>query len=349
MTAPNAPESDGQTQPIFTTEQVAHLHQFQASTAMHPFTCPNRGDGKHFDNGHDKGMLTPTVRGWICQCCDYTQDWAHDFMLDGSGVELQTGMLSILRARTQPTARTELPEPVSRGPEFRHIELRDWKDYASKLSARCVELQANAAIGTAFMDKLPEDYSWSECPSEYMVQVANQLYDAQKFGDTYFNACATILEPLWAAGFDRNNSADPEHCANLVKQLVERTTAAEASCEELAETHRMQMVAISVACQQNTLKSAESRLQKDHPYWTIEYGDVCRTVDREIALRDQIEACRRDTIEECAKIADDHLSADKAEEKAGNPFAVALQCASSEIASTIRALAANQPKGGGGC
>ena len=53
---------------------------------MHPFTCPNRGDGKHFDNGIDKGALIPTVRGWICQCCDYTQDWAHDFMLDGSAV-----------------------------------------------------------------------------------------------------------------------------------------------------------------------------------------------------------------------------------------------------------------------
>jgi hypothetical protein len=78
---------------VFTPEQVAALHQYQFGPwaplfdhtsklpqRMHPFTCPNRGDGRHFDNGADLGALIPTVRGWICQSCDYTQDWAHAFM-----------------------------------------------------------------------------------------------------------------------------------------------------------------------------------------------------------------------------------------------------------------------------
>ena len=82
----------------FSAAQVERLHQYQfgpfASAEdcmagrgrfrMHPFTCPNRGDGNHFDNGSDLGALIPTVRGWICQCCDYTQGWAHDFMSDPS-------------------------------------------------------------------------------------------------------------------------------------------------------------------------------------------------------------------------------------------------------------------------
>ena len=77
---------------VFTPKQVARLHQYQfgpwahpmtrepadAPLRMHPFTCPNRGD--HPSIAGDYGTLIPTVRGWICQCCDYTQDWAHPFM-----------------------------------------------------------------------------------------------------------------------------------------------------------------------------------------------------------------------------------------------------------------------------
>ena len=65
---------------VFTSEEVKNLDQAQKSGMFHPFTCPNRGDGNHFDNGIDLGGLIPTVRGWICQCCDYTQDWAHPQM-----------------------------------------------------------------------------------------------------------------------------------------------------------------------------------------------------------------------------------------------------------------------------
>ena len=86
---------------VFTPEQVQNLHRHQFGpfdpmivdgnigggfTQMHPFTCPNRGDGHHFDNGSDLGALVPTVRGWICQSCDYTQSWAHEFMLTGRRV-----------------------------------------------------------------------------------------------------------------------------------------------------------------------------------------------------------------------------------------------------------------------
>lgn len=66
----------------FTPSEVAALDAYQRSRYSHPFTCPNRGDGNHRENygGRDTGCLVPTVRGWICQFCDYTQDWAHQFM-----------------------------------------------------------------------------------------------------------------------------------------------------------------------------------------------------------------------------------------------------------------------------
>ncbi len=58
---------------IFTFNEVEKLHNFQFEKdpfkRMHPFTCPNRGDGNHFDNGSDLGALIPTIHGWICQSC----------------------------------------------------------------------------------------------------------------------------------------------------------------------------------------------------------------------------------------------------------------------------------------
>lgn len=62
----------------FTAEQVIALDHWQNNRPVHPFTCGNRDD--HPDHNGDKGVLIPTTRGWICQFCDYTQDWAHDFM-----------------------------------------------------------------------------------------------------------------------------------------------------------------------------------------------------------------------------------------------------------------------------
>jgi len=53
--------------------QIDNLNRYQRSGVMHPFTCGNDHDGDR--------TLVATRRGWICCHCDYTQDWAHEFML----------------------------------------------------------------------------------------------------------------------------------------------------------------------------------------------------------------------------------------------------------------------------
>jgi hypothetical protein len=71
---------------IFTYEQVERLWKrqfgpwdgpFGNMRNVHPYTCGNRSD--HPDMAGDKGVLVPTVHGWICPFCDYKQDWAHGF------------------------------------------------------------------------------------------------------------------------------------------------------------------------------------------------------------------------------------------------------------------------------
>lgn len=67
----------------WTDEEVAHLQAWQKSIHVHPFTCGNRDTPVHnqIDPEDDYGVLVPTKDGWVCRHCDYTQDWAHDFML----------------------------------------------------------------------------------------------------------------------------------------------------------------------------------------------------------------------------------------------------------------------------
>ena len=61
----------------WTADQVNSLNGYQRMAWGHPFTCGNgcRVEGQ---------PLVATVHGWICVYCDYTQNWAHEFMADSS-------------------------------------------------------------------------------------------------------------------------------------------------------------------------------------------------------------------------------------------------------------------------
>lgn len=64
----------------FTLEQVEKLKEWQNNHRVHPFTCAKRSEPGHLG----EGKLVPTVRGWICPFCPYTQDWAHPAMVEGA-------------------------------------------------------------------------------------------------------------------------------------------------------------------------------------------------------------------------------------------------------------------------
>lgn len=93
----------------FTPEQVRNLNLMQACRHMHPFTCGNRGDGNHDRHDNDLGSLVATVRGWICVYCDYTQDWAHEFMADPEALK---GMNQFYMRLRQERIAAESKQPV---------------------------------------------------------------------------------------------------------------------------------------------------------------------------------------------------------------------------------------------
>jgi hypothetical protein len=58
---------------------------------------------------------------------------------------------------------------------------------------------------------------------------------------------------------------------------------------DTSELHVMQLAAIMTASIQNTADTVAERITQENPYWTVAYSDVCRTVDREMAHRRELE------------------------------------------------------------
>jgi hypothetical protein len=71
----------------WTADEVASLNEYQDSTTTTQFSCNNHGL-----HGSAKVRLLATVVGWIClePGCDYTQNWAHPSMADGTWRDLDT-------------------------------------------------------------------------------------------------------------------------------------------------------------------------------------------------------------------------------------------------------------------
>lgn len=61
------------------------LNAYQRAGRMHPFTC-------RYDSHH---ILVATRDGWVCELDDYTQRWAHAFMINPAfGTPWTTGELA---------------------------------------------------------------------------------------------------------------------------------------------------------------------------------------------------------------------------------------------------------------
>lgn len=59
----------------WTDDQVMQLNRYQTGEYMHPFTCPSE---------MHEAVLIGSRDNWECPYpeCDYTQTWAHDFMVN---------------------------------------------------------------------------------------------------------------------------------------------------------------------------------------------------------------------------------------------------------------------------
>lgn len=72
-----------------TEAQITSFNEFQKCGLMHPFTCGNDHDGVR--------ELIATQTGLKCPSCDYSQDWALQFMLDGSWKKMYEANNAILQ------------------------------------------------------------------------------------------------------------------------------------------------------------------------------------------------------------------------------------------------------------
>lgn len=91
----------------WTAEQVAELIRWQSAGYVHEFTCSSQT--------HQHSVaLTPSVDGWICETCGYTQDWAYTYMVDGSLPPSPFAFLGINQLEYGNTTLTKEPAPVTK-------------------------------------------------------------------------------------------------------------------------------------------------------------------------------------------------------------------------------------------
>lgn len=91
----------------WTDEQVTSLNEFQAFPLFHEFTCGTE---------NCRATLRATKDGWVCDACkSYTQDWAHQFMADGSW-----------RPKPVPAASPSPPTPLPQEPGYYLWYITDW-------------------------------------------------------------------------------------------------------------------------------------------------------------------------------------------------------------------------------
>lgn len=89
----------------FTPEQVKGLNEYQIKGHFHNFTCGNPKHPKGTDN-----VLIATGAGWTCPNCDFTQDWAWNFMADGSMVGDSADVSKIFKPKICPDAAKDKEE-----------------------------------------------------------------------------------------------------------------------------------------------------------------------------------------------------------------------------------------------
>lgn len=81
------------TEATWSPDEVKLLNRWQQLRIVHPFTCGNnRMDEKHrayqAEHGGDYGQLVATENGWVCPACGYTQEWAHQAMVNPKTLDL---------------------------------------------------------------------------------------------------------------------------------------------------------------------------------------------------------------------------------------------------------------------
>ncbi|AYG47989.1 hypothetical protein DV532_27295 (plasmid) [Pseudomonas sp. Leaf58] len=121
----------------FPSQAVQALNTFQTHTSGgflgHPYTCANRGDGYHGEEGGDLGVLIATEEGGVCPHCSYTQQTAHKMMVDtGSaaqrdvfrGLVKSTQLRDLLKQRIDAYQALQTRHPAAPGVAVMLMSLR---------------------------------------------------------------------------------------------------------------------------------------------------------------------------------------------------------------------------------
>lgn len=113
------------------------------------------------------------------------------------------------RLRGQYAIGPHLPNGL---PEFGYRQFqctpinREAADAITGLAAKLAASEADAAIGRAFMDRLPEGYAYSDCPTELVTDLTNKLSDSEALREAL--KAAEKFVPTYEPWMDARADAD---------------------------------------------------------------------------------------------------------------------------------------------
>lgn len=157
---------------------------------------------------------------------------------------------------------------------------------AAEVDRLTAELEGNIQLGNQAREELTAVRAeLAKCERDYNTQVVERLAEQSVAGHT--------VEALEA-----ENAAlrDGGHGVSNMELELGRMRAENATLRAELETERMRLTACSIAAGMNTREiAAHHRIGPDNKYYSASYADVCRAVDREMDLRDEL-AQRREAV-----------------------------------------------------
>ena len=135
-----------------------------------------------------------------------------------------------------------------------------------------------------YVGKLPEGHQAKKVLALLIREAADRVADCAEI--RWLKAELLNVQTAYGTHVkDAIAGADKEHRARIA--VEEKHDALKAELEH----ERLRLAACGVAATQNTAKTVADRIAKEHPCWSVSYGDVCAAVDREMSLR-----AERDTL-----------------------------------------------------
>lgn len=148
-------------------------------------------------------------------------------------------------------------------------------------------LHSFRAFAHAYPERMKIPDTW--LPGRPENKEPQQMTEEEKIDQQIYQSISYLRQAagIWHDGFKRDR-----RLVETIEDAIKRVTAVKnpqmVSVPDELERMRMQIVACSDAAMSDIPESRAQRLNKDSPYWTVAYEDICRQTDKLMQVRSEL-------------------------------------------------------------